>query len=224
MAVITISRQAGSSGAEIAGLVCKGLDYRYFDKKILAQAAAEETHAEVDFFKFTEADFTQGGRLMNRLLAALGQSKTAAQITEWEEDPRGQRTRTVIQLDESRAIALVQSAIRFVADQDNIVIMGRGAQVILHGKSGVLHVRIVAPLENRVQRIKVQHGLRGEAARRKAEEILFQSDDASADYMRRFYDVKIDDPLLYHLVLNTDELHPEDAAQLIIQAATLVPA
>jgi cytidylate kinase len=41
MAVITISRQIGSGGEEIAQQVCEALRYRYFDKQLLIEAAAE---------------------------------------------------------------------------------------------------------------------------------------------------------------------------------------
>jgi cytidylate kinase len=225
MAVITISRQAGSGGNAIAALVCKTLNYRYFDKNMLAQVASEETQSEVDFLKFTEEDFVKGSRLTNRLLTALGQPTPAvAQIRTWGEDKQGKRVQTVTQLDESRAITLVQNAINYVADQGNVVIMGRGAQAILDRRPGVLHVRITAPWEDRVQRLKQQNDLRGENARREAEIILMREDDAGADYLRRFYDAKIDDPLLYHLVLNTGKLSVETAARLITDAVQALSA
>jgi cytidylate kinase len=226
MAVITISRQTGSGGNDLAALVCQRLGYRYFDKSMLVKAACEDTQSEVDFLKFTEADFVKGSNLMNRLLGALGQTsaQTVAEVRSWAEDAEGKRTQTVIQLDGSRAMGLIQNAIRYIADQGDIVIMGRGAQVILKDKPSALHVRVEAPWEDRVQRVKEQRNLRGEAARRAAEEIITREDDASADYLRRFCDVKIDDPLLYHLVLNTGKLSLDTAAQIVVDAAKALPA
>ncbi len=223
MAVITLSRQTGSSGNEIAQLVCQALGYRYFDKQMLAKAASEDTGSEVDFLKFTEEDFVKGSRLMSRLLNGPG-SRPAAEIRAWEENAQGQRTQIVTQLDESRAIKLVQNAIRTVAEQGQVVILGRGAQIILQDRPNALHVRVVAPWEDRVQRVKLQYAFRGEDARTRAQDLIFQQDDASADYVRRFYDVRIDDPQLYHLVLNTGRLRPEAAAQIICQAARALPA
>jgi CMP/dCMP kinase len=226
MAVITISRQTGSGGDEIAALVCKQLGYRYFDKAMLAKAASEETQSEVDFLKFSEEDFVKGSRLMNRLLAALGAGgeRTVAQLRTWAEDPHGQRTMTVLQLDESRAILLVQSAIRYVAEQGQVVIMGRGAQVILKDHRAALHVRIEAPWEDRVQRVKLRYDLRGEGARAEAQNLIARRDEATTDYVRRFYDVNIKDALLYHLVINTGKLSVEAAAELIAAAAKRLPA
>ncbi len=236
MAVITISRQTGSGGDEIAALVCKQMGYQYFDKAMLAKAASEETQSEVDFLKFTEEDFVKGSDLMNRLVTALSGPATntlpaapraggaAAQIRTWAEDASGQRSAQVVQLDERRAIQLVQNAIRYVASQGNVVIMGRGAQVILRDQPGTLHVRIEAPWEDRVQRIKLRYDLRGEGARTQAQNFIARRDDASTDYVRRFYDVNIKDAQLYHLVVNTGKLSIEAAAQLIAAAAKLLPA
>jgi cytidylate kinase len=226
MTVITISRQTGSGGEEIAALARKQLGYQYFDKAMLAKAASEETQSEVDFLKFSEEDFVKGSGLMNRLLAALGQNadKTVAQLRTWSETADGQRSFTVVQLDESRAIQLVQNAIRYVADQGNVVIMGRGAQVILKDHRGALHVRIEAPWEDRVQRIKQRYDLRGEGARTDAQNLIARHDEASADYVRRFYDVNIKDGQLYHLVVNTGKLSVEATAQVIMAAAKLMPA
>ena len=226
MAVITISRQTGSGGDEIAALVCKQLGYRYFDKAMLAKAASEDTQSEVDFLKFSEEDFVKGSALMNRLLSLTGANRESpvAQMRIWAEDGHGQRSVQVVQLDESRAIQLVQNAIRYVADQGNVVIMGRGAQVILKDHRGALHVRIEAPWEDRVQRVKQRYDLRGEGARTEAQNLIARRDEASADYVRRFYDVNVKDSKLYHLVINTGKLSVEAAAGLIAAAAKAVSA
>jgi cytidylate kinase len=129
----------------------------------------------------------------------------------------------VVQLDEHRAIELVQNAIRYVAAQGNVVIMGRGAQVILKDRPGVLHVRIEAPWEDRVQRVKARFDLRGEGARTEAQNFIARRDEASADYVRRFYDVSVDDASLYHLVVNTGKLPFDAAADLIVAAAKRLP-
>jgi hypothetical protein len=41
MAVITISREYGSRGNEVAQLICDRLGYRYFDKELMAQVGAQ---------------------------------------------------------------------------------------------------------------------------------------------------------------------------------------
>ena len=54
MAVITISRQYGSEGDEIAANVCQVLGYRSFDKQLMAKVATEVGLTEGEVVDFTE--------------------------------------------------------------------------------------------------------------------------------------------------------------------------
>ena len=51
-----------------------------------------------------------------------------------------------------------------------------------------------------------------------------QRDQASAEYVKRFYDVDSADPLLYDMVINTSKMTPAAAADLIIKALNCLPA
>jgi cytidylate kinase len=46
-----------------------------------------------------------------------------------------------------------------------------------------------------------------------------QQDRATAEYLSRFYDVQVDDPALYHLVINTGRMDIETAVRVIATAA-----
>jgi hypothetical protein len=95
--------------------------------------------------------------------------------------------------------------------------MDRGAQVLLHGLPWILHVRTVAPLAVRVGRVAEDEALdSGDAAWR-----IRRGDRAVARYLRHFYGVDWEDPLLYHLTLNAGALTEEAAARLVLQAAPL---
>jgi cytidylate kinase len=102
---------------------------------------------------------------------------------------------------------------------DNVIIVGRGGQAILKDKANVLHVRIVAPLDVRVQRLHGQenYDLGG------AQDYAVKRDRASAEYLRRFYDLDWADPLLYDLIINTTKLDVEGASQLIAKALKRLP-
>ncbi len=54
MAVITISRQFGSGGDEVASQVSQRLGYRVFDKNMMAQVAADMELTEGEFVDFSE--------------------------------------------------------------------------------------------------------------------------------------------------------------------------
>lgn len=93
---------------------------------------------------------------------------------------------------------------------------------MLKGRPDVLHVRIEAPMEDRVQRAKLQLKLEKKMAldtldtRRAAQDLIEQRDAARADYLKTFYGSNWSDPLHYHLVINTGKLSPVLAAQVVI--------
>ena len=103
-----------------------------------------------------------------------------------------------------------------------MLIIGRGGQVILRDYQGVLHIRIEAPLEYRIQR--VNSILREEQQayypqmeiRRAAQDLIAERDADSASYIRRFYGADWNDPFLYHSVLNTAKLTIDQASRIIV--------
>ncbi len=214
MAVITISRQYGSEGDEVATRVCEMLGYRYFDKRLMAQIASETSLSENEIVDFSEDDYRVQSFL--ELLFGASTPRTVAQIRSWKEDDTGARVPEIKLLDENQAIALVQGAIEASYKQGDIVIVGRGGQAILKNKPGVLHVRIEAPLEIRARRIQERQNISPAAAL----QVVTQRDKASADYLKRFHDIEWSDPTLYHLVINTGQWNAEAAARLIVNAAS----
>jgi len=215
MAVITISRQYGSGGNEIAARVCETLGYRYFDKGLMAQVASEVGLAEDEIVDFSEANYKVQSFLdrlfdLRRVIAAFETKK---------EYTTGERILGVEELGEDRCITLVQSTIHAAYKRGNVVIVGRAGQAILQEMPGVFHVRIEAPLSTRIQRIQDQENVSLEVAQKRVNE----RDKASADYLKRFYDIDWSDPMLYHLVINTGKWDTEVAAHLIVNAVSCLP-
>ncbi len=108
----------------------------------------------------------------------------------------------------------VRQVIENLAQEGDVVIVGRAGQSILQKHAGVLHVRVVAPFETRVQRVVTAHGISEQAARAQVRD----SDRYRADYLRRFYDTEWDDPTLYHLVINTGHMNLDTAAAVVCAA------
>ena len=108
----------------------------------------------------------------------------------------------------------VRQVIENLARGGNVVIVGRAGQSILQQHADVLHVRVVAPFETRVQRVVAAHGIPERAARAQVRD----SDRYRADYLRRFYDTAWDDPTLYHLVINTGHMNLDTAAAVVCAA------
>jgi cytidylate kinase len=107
----------------------------------------------------------------------------------------------------------VERIIRELADEGNVIIMGRGGQIVLRDRPDVLHVRVVASFETRVKWLQQEKNMSEESA----QACLARSDKARTRYVRRSYHVDVNDPVLYHLVINTGLLGLPQAANLIEQ-------
>lgn len=216
MAVITISRSYGSGGNEIAARVCELLGYRYFDKHLLAELAAEMGFAEGRVVDYSEEKYKARG-LVERLLSGMGVGRVQSRTQE-APDPRQDPDAF---LDEAASQALVQATVKAACDLGDIVIVGRGGSVVLGNAPGVLHVFVDAPLEDRVRRVARREHIDEATAR---DDWIAVRDRAAADYMRRYHGVTWSDPLLYHVVINTGMLHIESAARLVVAALDCLPA
>jgi cytidylate kinase len=212
MTVITISRQYGSGGDEIVDRVCKLLGYRCFDKQLLIQAASEAGLSEQEIFDFSEENY----KVENFLDRLFGRPR-----------PLGLAHKTTGRLNgetgltEAMAFALVNRAIEAACKMGNMVIVGRGGQIVLKDCKNVLHVRIEAPLEDRLTRVRAELRQKDPGdilidERRRAHDLISARDGASADYLKSHFGVDWSDPALYHVVLNTARLELELAAQFIV--------
>jgi len=108
----------------------------------------------------------------------------------------------------------IQAAIYDFARKGQVVIVGRGGQVLLKNVPGTLHVRIFAPFDLRVKRL-------AQSARvdeRHAARILRQSDHDSAGYLHSFFRSDWNDASLYDLLINTEYLLPATAGRLIMDS------
>jgi cytidylate kinase len=217
MTTITVSREYGSGSDQVVAQVCRALWYRYFDKLVMSRAAVEAGLPVNEVVDFSEDNYQVQG-FLERLLSWRG-PRVVAQVGTWTEDAAGARVREVETLDEAQSVIMVKAAILAAYKQDNIVIVGRGGQVILKDNPNVLHVRLIADLKARVRRLQERHNLHPT----KAETLALEHDRASAEYITRFHHVYWDDPLLYDLVINTTRLGIEGAAQLIISAVNQLP-
>jgi cytidylate kinase len=95
------------------------------------------------------------------------------------------------------------------------LILGRGGVAVLRDDPRVLRVRLSGPVaRRREQAIRL-----GEIDAETADRALRQTDRTHAEYMRRFYDADIDDPALYHLVIDATAFSFDECVELIVRAA-----
>ena len=89
--------------------------------------------------------------------------------------------------------------------------MGRAANIITANRKNVFHVRLVAPYAQRVRNVEDFYHL----SAHEAAEFISVTEKARRRYLKHYFKAEIDDPLRYHLVVNTGLIGYEDAARLI---------
>ncbi len=187
MAVITISRQVGSLGTEVAREVAGRLRYEYLDREGIEQGLTAQGLAVSEVEKFDE--------------------KSQPFWANW-------------QIQGMKFLHAMQTVIYKAARRDNVVIVGRGGQIILKGIPGVLHVRVVAPFPDRVKRLVAQDG----GDEKELSRILKQSDRDSEGFIRTFFDAEWEDANLYDLTINTRKLPVDTAVEMVLRAIPAVEA
>ena len=115
---------------------------------------------------------------------------------------------------QSRYKAYIEAIILEMATGDDVVLAGLASTIVLRPVTHALRVRTTAPERVRVERVEQQHGLIGEGALYHVR----QSDHERAARVKFLYQVDVDDPLLYDLVLNTERLMADEGARLVQEA------
>ncbi len=100
------------------------------------------------------------------------------------------------------------------AQKGNVVIVGRGGNFILKD-ADALHVRLVADMPFRIQRVMEVRWVNEGPAK----EIIRQNDHDRAAFHRRYFKADWNDPLNYHLVLNTSRLSIPGVIETLVAAA-----
>ena len=183
MAVITVSRQLGSLGGDIANAVAQRLGYRLAWRGLINQAARQARAPEMALEMLDE-------------LGLLGLKPSLSA--------------------QKAYLDAIRELIEELARNDNVLIVGRGGQAVLHGWPNTLHIRIIAPLDVRVERLVGRQEVSAEAALAQ----IRASDRRRKRFVERAYHVDWADPALYDLVINTASLDIAASAGLICQAVT----
>jgi hypothetical protein len=113
---------------------------------------------------------------------------------------------------------LLARTMRAVAAEGNVVIVGRGGNEALAGAAGVLRVLVMGSEGMRIRRLAQARGVTGFDAR----DVVRQSDRRRAAFSRQFHGEDWLDPRRYDLVVNTDSVNVEAAAEIIVQAARVM--
>ena len=193
MAVITISRELGSGGTDIAQRVAHELGYQLVGHELVDMIAARLGVRPESAEQMDEKAFGWLSAVVDSLLRSMeGESLT---------------------VESYRYVAA--RVLRELARQGDVVILGRAGQTVLAKSPRSLHVHITAPFEVRVERIAKNR----ELAKAEAHRLVEASDRDRRGYVQQVGGVDWSDPLLYDLVVNTNRLSIEAAADILLVAA-----
>lgn len=187
--VITISRERGSGGSQVAEMLARRLDYTLLHRDVIDRIC-------------------QSSGMRRNIVEALD-THARSQFATWWEAIIAQRY-----ADASDYVRWLLETVYSVAELGGAVVVGRGANFIIGPERG-LHARIVAPREQRIARL-VDHA---RLSRREAAREIEQRDHERAEFVRRVHGHDIADPAGYDLVLNTGALTFEAAVALLVEAA-----
>ncbi len=182
MTVITLSRELGSRGDDVAVGVAERLGLRLVGRELINRAAADAGAGEVALAELDE-------------LGLLGVKPSADSLRRYREK--------------------VGEIIEEQASRGDVLLIGRGGQVVLGGRRDVLHVRITAPVEVRCAAVQARCGVSAEVAAARVN----ASDAARASYHRRHFNARWDDESLYDLILNMSRLTAQTAVDIVCAAA-----
>lgn len=205
--VVTISRQLGSGGDEIATLVAQRLGVPLLDQEVISRAAQVAGVSE-EALRAAERHTS----LLSRMLESLGKFGAAGG---GEGVALEGLSSTMLLTTSADFRALLERVLREIATAGPAVILGHAAQIALRDTPGTLHVFIHAPAEFRAAYLARTEGIPLAQARREIE----VSDRERARFYQSAYHVNWYDLRLYDLALDTAVLGVHRAADVITEVA-----
>lgn len=188
MTVITISREYGSGGDQLAEKVAQALGYHLVDKTFVSAVLCQYGLTEFDSEYEKEPGFWEGF-----------------------DKEKAERRETMVRM--------LNEVIRTVARHGNVVILGRSGYAILTGLADVLHVRLQAPLDDRIELVRNATNI----SLLEATELVKENDKMRKAFVESFYRVPWESALAFDIALNTSRVPVNVATDWVIQAAKLPP-
>jgi cytidylate kinase len=197
MAVITISRQFGAGGITLGKMIAKELGYTFADEDIV-KMVAKEANVSPHWVETVEKE--AGGKL-SRIVTKMVSKPLVERILK---DERGY-------IDEEMYLDYLVLIIAQIADEGDVIILGRGSQYILDDHPDACHILLINDFENRAKFMMEHYDL----SQAKAEQIVNREDKRRMNLYRKLGKSDYDDSSLYHLVLNMGRINLEQALKLV---------
>jgi cytidylate kinase len=194
--IITIEREYGSGGGEIARRLADCSGWKLWDQLLTEEIArlAECPKAVV------EVREERTDPLYYRLFKSFLRGSYEGSIN----------AHKLKLVDSENILKLTERVVQNAANSGNSVIVGRGAQHFLRNRQDTLRVFLYAPREAKVKRLLARGKSEGEA-----EQLVDSVDRERADFIQKYFGVEWPSRSVYHLMVNT-AIGDESAVQAIL--------
>jgi CMP/dCMP kinase len=196
--LITVSRQFGAGGSELARKLGERLNWHVLDDEVACRCA-ERLHLETSTVeRLREHSPTLLARLSSALLVAPPEAP-------------GIDTTHLLRID-----AIAEAAFESITEAAKslpLVVVGFGTQCIFADRPDALHLRLVAPMPVRVERLRERFGWDAANAAARARRM----DEDRRRYVQRYFHRDVNDPLLYDVQINTGRTTLDEATSMIAQ-------
>jgi cytidylate kinase len=185
---LLVSRELGAGGSQIASKVAQRLGWVHLDKEIIEKLASQYGTPRVVLDAVDEKKIGWVADLLNGWIEGHGFSQLSY-------------------------VNRLGRLFNMAAKLGNVVIVGRGAKFLLPKAAG-FSVRIIAPMEFRVEQVVLRQGVTAQEART----LIQRSDADRKTFIKRFFHHDVTDPHSHDLVVNIKQVTPDFAVQLICDA------
>ena len=227
MPVITINGPIGCGSVTVGQMVAQELNLDFVDRLIFTQAARLmgtpvkaliDKEQRVVRFKDRLSRFIQTVLERSAVAGVSGEPYFGPGIeslpAETLAELAGEPSASSVQVDDKAFLEATTKVVKDLHRGGNVVIIGRGANVILADTPGVMHVGLVAPLELRVETMMQREHLERDEAQVYVQEL----DQAWHIYFRKFFNTSPTEASRYHMILNMEKIQSSTAAEVIVHA------
>jgi hypothetical protein len=187
---LTICRHDGTFGDQVATGIASRTGWHVFDKEIV-NYIAENGHVRENLVR--QLDERSQGLIQDTITRLL-------RMPEWASFGSDEYHQALLK------------TLAFLSTQGNAILVGRGANFALRKEEHGLHVRMIASMEVRVQRMSHAWHVSPAHARRR----ILATDEERRNFVRRQFKQDIDDLRFYDVVLNTDGLTVDEAVGCVL--------
>ncbi len=182
--IVTIEREYGSGGGDIAQLLATRLGWKLWDQQ-LTEEIARIANCPKEVVEHREE---RTDPLYYRLFKSFLRGSYEGSI--------GAHKLNLV--DSETILKMTQRVVEHAAKKGHCVIVGRGSQHFLRDRPDVLRIFLYADRDSKVARVMARSKNPGEA-----EELVDSVDSERADYIRKYFGVEWPARTTYHAMLNT---------------------